>query len=350
MGDDNVMRIGIRADANEIVATGHVMRCLAIADELRKIGEEPVFISADNFSRAMLKQKGYEFVSLESDWKHMECEIGKLEQVISKYDIKALLVDSYYVSKLYFEKIHGLTKIMYIEDLGQDVYDVDAIVCYANYYKDLFLNEKYSSKVKLFQGTDYIPLRSRFFNLPSKRISSRIRKLIVLSGGIDNYNFLWNFSKKILGNSLFETLETIHVICGKYYDKYDELLQEFMGIGKFQFHRAVDHIEEYMLSADVAISAAGVTSYELCATGTPTIIYTMADNQKKNAKSFYEDGLMEYAGDLRCDPALDEIIELLQRKYQDFGYRKKISEIMKKKIDGKGAQRIAKEICGMLEE
>ncbi len=350
MGDDQVMRIGIRADANEMIATGHVMRCLAIADALRNIGEEPLFISADDFSQAMIKQKGYEFVSLKSDWKYPECEIEKLEQVINKYDIGILLVDSYYVTVSYFEKIHGLAKIMYIDDLGQDVYNVDAVVCYANYYKDFSLKEKYPPKVKLLQGTEYTPLRNVFSNLPPKKISSGMRELIVLSGGTDNYNFLWGFSKRILKSPLFDALETIHIICGKYYDKYDELIQEFKEIAKFQFHKAVDHIETYMLSADVAISAAGVSSYELCAVGTPTILYTMADNQRRNAESFYKDEIMEYVGDLRDESVLDRIIELLQEKYQDMEYRKKVSEIMRKKVDGKGAQRIAKKICGMLKK
>lgn len=350
MGDDRVMRVCIRADANEMIATGHVMRCLAIADALRNIGEEPLFISADDFSQAMIKQKGYEFVSLESDWQHPECEIEKLKQAIKKNGIGMLLVDSYYVTESYFEKLHGLTRIMYIDDLGQDVYNVDAVVCYANYYKDFSLKEKYPPKVKLLQGTDYTPLRNVFSNLPPKKISSRMRELIVLSGGTDNYNFLWGFSKRLLKSPLFDALESIHIICGKYYDKYDELMQEFKGVAKFQFHKAVDHIEKYMLSADAAISAAGVSSYELCAAGTPTILYTMADNQRRNAESFYREGLMEYVGDLRNGPVLDRIIELLQEKYQDMEYRKKVSEAMRKKADGKGAQRIAKKICGMLEE
>ena len=65
-----MMKIGIRVDANEIVATGHVMRCLAIAEELRKIGQELLFISADDFQRPLIEQKGFEFVSLQTDWKH----------------------------------------------------------------------------------------------------------------------------------------------------------------------------------------------------------------------------------------------------------------------------------------
>lgn len=348
MGDDTVMRIGIRADANEMVATGHVMRCLAIADALKKMGGEPIFISADTFPQTLIEQEGYGFIPLGADWRQMESEIAKLWQVIKEYGIKALLIDSYYVTRAYFEKLHGLAKIMYVDDLGQDIYNVDAVVCYANYHKGLLLREKYPPEVKLLLGMDYAPLRSAFSNLPPKEISSEIKELIVLSGGTDKYNFLWDFSKKILESPLFGTLDTIHILCGKYYDRYDELLQEFKGIAKFQFHRATGHVERYMLSADVAVSAAGVASYELCAVGTPAVTYIIADNQRKNAESFYEDGVMEYAGDLRCDPVLEKVIELLQGRYQDMGYRKKVSEAMRKKVDGKGAGRIAREICGML--
>lgn len=339
------MRVGIRVDANEIVATGHVMRCLAIGEELKKIGQDPLFISADDVSRSQIEWKGYEFVSLGSDWKHMEEEVEKLRMVVDEHNIRILLVDSYYVSKIYFEKIHTFAKVIYIDDFGKDVYDVDAVVCYANYYKELGLEERYSSKVKLLLGTDYTPLCSRFSALPPKEISLELKKMLVLSGGTDPYDFLWYFSKRIVESSLYEALEEIHVICGRYYKKYDELLEEFAENLKFHFHKAVEDMEKYMQSADVAVTAAGVTSYELCAAGVPTITYVMADNQQKNAKSFHGEGIMECAGDLRYDAVLEGIIKLLDSKYRDFSYRNKVSEVMRKKVDGRGAWRIANEIC-----
>lgn len=338
-------RIGIRADANETVATGHVMRCIAVAEELKRMGENPVFISADDLPRSLIEQRGYEFVSLQSDWKDMEKEIDQLQVVIGQYHIGRLLVDSYYVTKLYFEKLHTLTKIMYIDDFGKEIYDVDSVVCYANYYKELLLEERYPSKVKLLLGTDYTPLRNTFSNLPSKKISVRVKNLIVLSGGTDPFDFLCSFSGRIAESSLYKTLETVNVICGKYYMKYGELIREFSGNSKLHFYKAVEHIEDYMFSADIAITAAGVTSYELCAAGVPSITYIMAENQKKNAESFHEDGVMEYAGDLRCDFVLDRVMELLSGKFQDLLERKKASEIMRKKVDGKGAKRVAEEIC-----
>lgn len=348
MGDDKVMRIGIRVDANETIATGHVMRCLAIAEELKKMGENPLFISADDFPRYLVEQKGYELVSLQSDWKFVEEEIDRLSKIIEQYNIRMMLVDSYYVTKPYLERIHALTKVIYIEDLGKDIYDVDAVICYANYYKDFLLVERYPSKVKLLQGTRYTPLRSVFSNLPPKKMSSEIKNLIVLSGGIDLYDFLWNFSKRIQSSTLFANLDTINIICGKYYIKYNELVGTFGGNPKFHFYKSVEDIEKYMLTADVAISAAGVTSYELCAAGVPSIIYTIADNQKKNAESFHKDGLMEYTGDLRYDLVYDRIMELMDGKYQSFIYRENISKEMRKKVDGKGALRIVREICQIL--
>ena len=173
-----MMKIGIRVDANEIVATGHVMRCLAIAEELRKIGQELLFISADDFQRPLIEQKGFEFVSLQTDWKHMEKETERLQAVIDRYHIGLLLVDSYYVTRAYFEKIHSFTKIMYIDDLGKEVYDVDCTMCYADYYRELELEERYPSNVKLLLGTRYAPLRREFSNLPQKIIKFNMREVV----------------------------------------------------------------------------------------------------------------------------------------------------------------------------
>lgn len=341
------MRIGIRVDANEAIATGHVMRCLAIAAELKKAGENPVFICADGFAGDLVKREGHEFVTLQSDWKDMDGEAEKLWEAVERHQIGLLLVDSYSVTQEYFKTIHAFTKTVYLDDLGKDVYDVDAVLCYANYYKNLALEERYSPNVRLLLGTGCAPLRGVFSDLSHKEISQDMKKLLVLSGGADPYDFLWEFSHKIAGSRIFKALEEVNVICGRYYGKFEELAERFVGNQKFRFHKAVDDIEKYMSAADAAISAAGVTTYELCAVGTPAITYTFADNQLENAKSFQEEGIMEYAGDLRYDSILDNIMTLLDGEYRDALYRKKMSERMKRKVDGKGAARVAKELCGM---
>ncbi|MCI9633013.1 MAG: UDP-2,4-diacetamido-2,4,6-trideoxy-beta-L-altropyranose hydrolase [Ruminococcus sp.] len=336
--------IGIRVDSNTAIAMGHLMRCMAVAEALREKEVKPIFISADKFSEGFILKRGYEFISLESDWSCLELEIEKMQQVIKEYSIKVLLVDSYYITERYLSKLHEYTKIVYIDDFGKDIYDIDAVICYANYYKEFKLKERYPLGTNVLQGMRFVPLRKVFSTLPQKEISLKVKELVVLSGGTDYHNFLWNFTRNILESTLFERLERVNLICGNYSEQYDKLTKEFAGVRKIHFYKAVDDIEKYMLRADVAISAAGVTSYELCAAGVPSIIYIVADNQRKNAETFHKNGLMEYAGDLRYDPVLNRVIKLLEGKYQDYAYRKETSEMMRREMDGRGAWRIAEEI------
>ena len=51
----------IRADMNNRVATGHMMRCLSIADAASSLGEEVTFLLADNQALGLIKERGYQY-------------------------------------------------------------------------------------------------------------------------------------------------------------------------------------------------------------------------------------------------------------------------------------------------
>ncbi len=112
------------------------------------------------------------------------------------------------------------------------------------------------------------------------------------------------------------------------------------------------HINEQNMSGlmqkcDVAISAAGSTLYELCACGTPTITYTLADNQLIAAEEFQNRGLMVNAGDCRNnDIFIDKIVEILRDLIDDKYKRQQMSFCMQLLIDGRGAQRLVDELLG----
>ena len=91
----------IRADANEWIGTGHVMRCLSIAKELRSHQEETVFLTADSYSSELISEHGFPFVCLSSVWNDLEQETEAMIQVIVKEKISRLLIDSYFVTKAY---------------------------------------------------------------------------------------------------------------------------------------------------------------------------------------------------------------------------------------------------------
>ena len=92
----------------------------------------------------------------------------------------------------------------------------------------------------------------------------------------------------------------------------------------------------------------GATLYELCATGTPTITYSFADNQLDNVRQFAEDGIMRYAGDIRYDKVYENIRTIVE-VYQEKNYRNQVSDKMKHLIDGQGAHKLIRTLFDLSE-
>lgn len=327
----------IRVDMNEQIATGHMMRCLSIADALRDLGEQVTFILADEQAINLLKQRGYDAIVLHTQWNDMDGELQGLSQMIQNEQIEKLLIDSYLVTPQYLAKLSESVKTVYIDDMNLFDYPVDAIICYANYWKKFNYPIEQAEK-HYYVGTKYVPLKSVFWNCGKKVIAEQPEKLLVLTGGSDPYHV----SELILNCIDLYKFRNIDVICGMYNTDYRRLVKHYKKYVNIRFHQAVNNIEAYMQNADIAISAGGTTLYELCACGTPTISYSFADNQWYNVRQFEEDGVIDYAGDARVDDIVGNIMFYLEKYRADFQLRKSRSERMQKMVDGKGATRIAK--------
>lgn len=326
--------IYIRVDMNETIATGHMMRCLSIADAARRMGYGATFILADRMAVELLDERGYRSIVLNTQWDQMDAEIDAILRVIEEKKIHRLLVDSYQVTEKYLSALKAVTEVVYIDDMNSFVYPVDKLICYANYANRMDYTAGYGN-TELFLGTDYAPLRHEFADIGSKYIKPSVENVAVLSGGTDHYGII----EKILDAICGENDKEINVICGRYYQEYSMLVKKYQGYGNVRIHRSVDNIVDYMVKADVAISAGGVTLYELCACGTPAISYSFADNQFKNVRKFDEDGIIDYAGDVRSDDVVGRIQVLLQQ-YRKAKVRRMKSIQMRKMVDGKGAGRI----------
>lgn len=331
--------IYIRADMNEQIATGHIMRCLSIADALRGLGEPVRFILADEQAVSLLKQRGYDAIVLHTQWNCMEEELSVLSQVIRNEHIDKLLIDSYQVTQRYLAELSKLVTTFYIDDLNLFEYPVDAVICYANYWKKFQykINDK---RATYLLGMKYVPLKQAFWNCEAKIISEKADNLLILTGGSDPFNV----TEQILDSIDTYQFQTIDVICGIYNTNYNKFVKKYENNKNIKFHQAVNNIEQYMKNADIAISAGGTTLYELCAIGTPAISFSFADNQLDNVRQFQEDGLIDYAGDARMDDIAGTSNQYLTRYRNDFELRKEKSEKMQKMVDGKGAERIARAI------
>lgn len=332
----------IRADANSEIATGHIMRCMAIASQMKKMGEQVTFIIADEFPLKMLEDKGFYAIVLGTDWRNKNLEIPILENLIEEKDIKLLLVDSYQVTPEYFKALKKKTKVAYLDDINAFFYDVNIIINYNDYYNEFNYEKEYlGHDVKLWLGCQYTPLRKEFSNVPYKTVKESVTNVMVTTGGADTYK---------ISECVIKTLANIypeikfHIVVGRFFENREEL-NDLKKIYKNIILYENVNMAELMKKCDVAISAGGTTLYELCACAVPSLCFMVADNQSKCVEIMANEKVMLYLGDIRDGIEIFEKSLLKQFEImQDYELRRKLSYDMKRLVDGQGAKRIAEKL------
>lgn len=328
--------IGIRVDVNQKVATGHIKRDIAIALCLRKMGQECLFISADDNCIPYLEPHNFTCIVLDSKWDDMESELDEIERVIKEKAIHSLLVDSYLVTEKYMQYLSGLTRVTYFDELGIFGFGCQQLI------NGVLEPPDYShASGKAFTGPDYVSLRQEFMNLPPKKISATLDKLLITSGGTDNYHFCVRFLEYILNQPQWKDLK-IAVAIGELSGDIEFLNAKYSENERVGLHINAQNMSELMGEADYVVTAGGTALYEVCAVGVAASGYALADNQLENAKAFHGKGLVAYAGDFREEPqkVMEQILEHMEQA-RSKEYRILQAEKLQKMVDGKGARRIA---------
>lgn len=344
----------IRADGNHEVGMGHIARCLSIATEIKKQGEDVMFLIASEEPANLITANGFSYQVLFSDYKQMETELPQFvmffshEQEEKKQKVK-ILVDSYYVTNFYLENIRLFCQVILLDDTGENVYACDMLINYNIYAEKLGYEMAYSKETQLILGNQYVPIRPEFIEQKDAFvIREQVQNVMFTTGGGDSEHIALAFCKEIREGT-FPPEITYHIVCGPFCPDTEELREIAKEVKKIVIHEKVKNMAELMKKCDVVFSAAGSTLYELCALGIPTIGFYFADNQKRNMDAFAENAAVPNAGDYRNGPEktfrfLGEALILLKDSYV---IRKKNSESMQKVIDGKGAQRLAKKIMDL---
>lgn len=358
------MTLYIRTEANLITATGHMMRCLAIADAAAEKGICTVFIVAEEGSERFPRERGYETICLGRRWDDFTGEISVMERLIAERHVELMLIDSYFVSEDYMKAVTKMTRTAYVDDLHAAVWSCSILIDYAVYY-DLFDYRKEYPDAKLLLGCKYAPLRKEFWKLPAKQIRQTVKKVLVVTGGTDEHQFMKRFTEALLSQrNLFAGVE-FTLICGPFNREIEEIRQlsaEYMaeagileddgkGISdnrtdgkadgiKIKIYPSLPTLKDAMLETDLLITAGGTTLYEMAACGTPGICFCIADNQLDNVLGFAGQGLAWYAGDVRKDFSYDRLMQMMKELMGDYAARAAVSEKLRALVDGKGAERI----------
>ena len=372
--------IGIRADANSIIATGHMMRCMTIARALVMQGQAVTFFVADEESLKLFSsfaKDEFEIVSLGTDYRDMEGELEILQGELKKRHIEALLVDSYSVTADYFKKLSSICRTAYLDDLKSDIYPVDILINYSGYAPEMGYEEAYShvygfekEPTKLLLGLHYAPLRPQFYECEGDSLpgvaedsqaadhaatpgmannSGRINVLLS-TGGADMCNMIVPVLENVIRSGLNADI-TWHVVVGDYVSNTPEIEELATSGDNIVLDRSVKNMAQLMRKCDIAVLAAGTMLTECAALRLPAVFYQVADNQKINVRYFGNTGGMIFAGSVMDgDDAKKHTIETIIREINRLSSDERTRNIMKEHLagvtDGKGAIRISKALAG----
>lgn len=327
---------------------GHVMRCLAIAREIRKIAPEReiVFVLNKGIGRKIVLENGgksFEVVEIDFDAigapNHSQCV-----QAIAHANASTVVTDVFLLeSETAAKAIHPGCRIIAVDDAGGRKVHAHAIVnptivgewhCYPP--NPLFPEQN------VFAGAQYLPLRPEVLKRKKNFVLSReIKRIVVTMGGGDEFHktlaacrAVEKFLRKKTSSS---PRVKVFVVVGAAFDS--KLKKGLQGLAKrnssFHLVRNPD-LPKLLASSDVVFTSGGVTMYEAAFLGVPQIVLPRAaEYEGKAAKEFGKRGAALVALD---EAGVAKAVE----KLVGLPARKKMSAAARKIVDGRGAQRIAK--------
>jgi UDP-2,4-diacetamido-2,4,6-trideoxy-beta-L-altropyranose hydrolase len=289
------MNVVFRVDASTQIGSGHVMRCLTLAEQLKKRNANICFIcrELDGNLINLIYDYGYIVYTLpqinsekfrdifnwyECNWEKDSLEtISILNTYLQKVDF--IIVDHYGLDEKWEIKLKTFVKkIFVIDDLANRRHFCDILLdqnLYSNY------QERYKGLVpincKQLLGPNYVLLREEFLKASNNRIrDGKIRKILVFFGGTDPTN---ETKKALHALSDIDRSIKINVVVGSSNSKKKEIYEICNRFHNFTFYCQVSNMAELMESADLAIGAGGTATWERCFFGLPSVTIIVAKNQ-----------------------------------------------------------------------
>ena len=339
--------IGIRADGNDEVGMGHLMRCMSIAQALQKQKVKCVFFTADKVAGSFLEERGFACRVLDTHYREMEEELPVFIKLLEEENCRFVLTDSYYITQKYLDELRKHSPVFYLDDMGVSRLQADGIINYNIYAQNLNYETWCDSNMKLILGAYYAPVKE-----PFSRMGYAVRewadKILITMGGSDSLNIAGKLGECLL-QSIPEHME-IDIICGRFNPHLSILKEMEEKDPRVHVYVDVPDMWNRMAQADIAVSAAGSTMYELSTMGVPSICCYYVENQRQIAEGFAEKVQMVNAGDFSADEkaVLGKITEAVCVLAEDIKARKALSERMQKVTDGCGADHIAEVLKEMI--
>lgn len=336
--------IFFRADSNKQVASGHIMRCLSIAQAFIDAGEEVEFIVADDNPKPMLERAGVAYTILNSTWNNLMEEVNVVKEILLSRHNPLLIIDTYQVSKQYIEALLPFARICYLGSKPEYLGTIQALINYSTDIDYKFYKSNYAETTKLLLGAAYAPLRKEFLEVRHEQNKDGKCRILLTTGNTDARNCVGKILSEFK-HSKVSSLE-IHVVVGGMFDSKEQLHQIYNGDSMVILHENVKSMSGLMSISDLAISANGTTVYELAAAQVPVISFAMVEEQVKSARKLSELGVVEYCGEIytNTDDVVEKIVSAALRLAESAEDRRNLTYKAHSVIDGRGCERIVEEL------
>ena len=353
------MNIVFRVDASVEMGSGHVMRCLTLADELKARGHECRFISRQQLGDLieLIGEKGYRVCALQEcddtdhdDLPHSHWLKGGQQRDFSDSEalLKSLLpdwliVDHYGIDANWEQQARAYAKhILVIDDLADRQHDCDVLLDQNLGQTDEQYRRLTPVGTTLLTGTQYAMLRPEFARYRAQSLSARhnntqIDHILVAMGGVDKDNVTAKVLSALEKTALRDEAR-ITVVLGKQAPWLSHVKRQVaQSRMKTEVLTGVNNMAELMSQADLAIGAAGSTSWERCCLGLPSILCVTAQNQRVVSEALHEADAAIIIDDKDVEKA---VMHHINRMSDDEELLRKLSIQCSRLVDGRGASRV----------
>ena len=308
------MKVAFRTDASVQIGTGHVMRCLTLADSLRERGADCTFFCRPHAGHLLdlIGQRGHKAVALSelaldaaqhvaesayASWLGTDfaSDAQNTVQALGNEIVDWLVVDHYALDRRWENVLRpSCRRLMVIDDLADRPHDCDLLLdqnlgrTAADYGGLLDANT-----VTLI-GPQYALLRPEFAQLRAESLARRsnpqLRHLLITMGGVDQDNVTGRVLDALKACPLPEDLQ-ITVVMGPHAPWLEQVQMQAGQMSRpTTVLVGVADMARLMVDSDLAIGAAGGTAWERCCLGLPSLNLVVAENQQAGASALQKAG------------------------------------------------------------
>ena len=306
--------VAVRVDSSELIGSGHLMRCLTLAERMCFDGADVHFICRDLAGNLnyLVEERGFALHILPQHtperslmgyeaWLTVVPELDAEEtaEVLRAIrPVSRLVVDSYALDASWEQKMRPLaSEIFVIDDLANRRHDCDFLLD-QNFYRDLQhrYDDLVPEKCKLLLGPRHALLRQEFYEAKARLVprDGSLRRILVFYGGSDRTQETEKAIRALVQLQLSSV--AVDVVVGGSNLRREQIERLCRQHDFLRYHCQVENMAELMANADLCLGAGGTTTWERCFLGLPTLVTSVAENQMEICRDCAEKGYIYYLG------------------------------------------------------